>query len=86
MTAHSSILAWKISWTEEPGGLEFMGSQTVGDDLTHRLSTLHCEVSCTNHSFHLLDTSFVPNNVLYTLFVLFYGENTGTQCLGSLSC
>ena len=24
---HSSILAWKISWTEEPGGLQFMGSQ-----------------------------------------------------------
>ena len=24
---HSSILAWKIPWTEEPGGLQFMGSQ-----------------------------------------------------------
>ena len=27
MATHSSILAWKIPWTEEPGGLEFMGSQ-----------------------------------------------------------
>ena len=27
---HSSILAWRISWTEEPGGLEFMGSQRAG--------------------------------------------------------
>ena len=27
MAAHSSILAWRIPWTEEPGGLQFMGSQ-----------------------------------------------------------
>ena len=27
MATHSSILAWEISWTEEPGGLLFMGSQ-----------------------------------------------------------
>ena len=29
---HSSILAWRIPWTEEPGGLQFMGSQKVGYD------------------------------------------------------
>ena len=29
MATHSSILAWKISWTEEPGRLQFIGSQTV---------------------------------------------------------
>ena len=28
MATHSSILAWKISWTEEPGGLQSMGSVT----------------------------------------------------------
>ena len=27
MATHSSILAWKIPWTEEPGRLQFMGSQ-----------------------------------------------------------
>ena len=27
---HWSILAWEIPWTEEPGGLQFMGSQRVG--------------------------------------------------------
>ena len=27
MATHSSILAWRILWTEEPGGLQFMGSQ-----------------------------------------------------------
>ena len=32
MATHSSILAWRISWTEEPGGLESMGSQRVGHD------------------------------------------------------
>ena len=30
---HSSTLAWEIPWTEEPGGLQSMGSQRVSDDL-----------------------------------------------------
>ena len=30
MATHSSILAWKIPWMEEPGGLQSMGSQRVG--------------------------------------------------------
>ena len=32
MATHSSIHAWKILWTEEPGGLQSMGSQRVGHD------------------------------------------------------
>ena len=32
MAPHSSILAWKIPWTEEPGGLQSMGSLRVGHD------------------------------------------------------
>ena len=32
MAAHSSILAWSIPWTEEPGGLQSMGLQRVGHD------------------------------------------------------
>ena len=32
MATYSSILAWKIPWTEEPGGPQFMGSQRVGYD------------------------------------------------------
>ena len=32
MAAHSSILAWRIPWTEETGGPQFMGSQRVGHD------------------------------------------------------
>jgi len=32
MATHSSTLAWKIPWTEEPGGLQSMGSGRVGHD------------------------------------------------------
>ena len=32
MVTHSSILAWKIPWTEKPGRLQSMGSQRVGHD------------------------------------------------------
>ena len=32
MAAHSSILAWRIPWTEEPGGLLFIGSHRVTHD------------------------------------------------------
>ena len=35
MAAHSSVLAWKIPWTKEPGRLQFMGSQTI--DMTEQL-------------------------------------------------
>ena len=43
MATHSSILAWRIPWTEEPGGLQSMGSQRVGHNWrgwapTHRHS------------------------------------------------
>ena len=30
VATHSGILAWQIPWTEEPGGLQFMGLQSVG--------------------------------------------------------
>ena len=32
MATHSSILAWKIPWTEDPGRLQFIGLQRVGHD------------------------------------------------------
>ena len=32
MTTHSSILAWRIPWTEEAGGLQSIGSHRVGHD------------------------------------------------------
>ena len=41
MAIHSSILAWKIPWTEEPGGLQSKGLQRVGQ-------------SCEDSDFHSL--------------------------------
>ena len=43
---HTSILAWRIPWTEDPGGLQSMGSQRVGHDRSDlaciHISTLFC--------------------------------------------
>ena len=38
MATHSIILTWRIPWTEEPGGLQTMGSQRVGQDGATSLS------------------------------------------------
>ena len=32
MATHSNILVWRISWTEEPGGLQSIGSHRIGQD------------------------------------------------------
>ena len=50
MATHSSILAWRIPWTEEPGGLQSMGLQRVGNDLVTNTHTV----------------TIVNNTVLYT--------------------
>ena len=39
MATHSSILAWETPWTEEPGGLQPMGSQRIGHDLATKQQT-----------------------------------------------
>ena len=38
MAIHSRILAWRIPWTEEPGGLQSLGSQSFESDMTLRLN------------------------------------------------
>ena len=43
MAPHSNILAWKLSWMEEPGGLQSMGSLRVGHD---RQLYFHFSLSC----------------------------------------
>ena len=52
MATHSSILAWEIPWTEEPGGLEW---DTTG-------ATQHCsmEVFCRVSFFHCVDVDLEP--------------------------
>ena len=49
MATHSSTLAWKIPWTEEPGRLQSMGSQRVGHD------------SATSMSMSVSDGAGIPN-------------------------
>ena len=46
MATHFSILAWEIPWTEEPGGLQFMGLQRVA----HNLGTDSAATTCLNLS------------------------------------
>ena len=43
MAAHSSILAWRIPQTEEPGGLQFLGSQRFAHDLVFLVVMYGCE-------------------------------------------
>ena len=47
-TTYSSILAWRIPWTEEPGGLQSMGSQSIWHDWWYLAST-HAH-TCWNYS------------------------------------
>ena len=54
---HSSILVWRIPWTEEPGGLQSMGSQRVGHDWTTK------QQRCTWHGRFLM-LSFLNVRIL----------------------
>ena len=44
MATHSSILAWRIPWTEEPGGLNSMGLQRIRHDLVTNIFKLLSKV------------------------------------------
>ena len=67
MATHSSVLAWRIPWTEEPGGLQSMGSQRVGQDWASNTFT-----TC---SFTLrpprLSTYLIPEKLQAELFECF---------------
>ena len=56
MATHSTILAWRIPRTEEPGGLQFMGSQRVRDDWvtnTHTHTYIHTHTHTHTHTHHM---------------------------------
>ena len=65
MATHSSILAWRIPWTEEPGGLQSMGSQRVGDTHTDTHTTLiqliHIIFSSVQFSCSVVSDSLRPH-------------------------
>ena len=64
---HSSILAWRIPWTAEPGGLQSMGSQRVGHDwatsLSFNISCKASEVVMNSHSFCLPGEMCISPNI-----------------------
>ena len=68
MATHSSILAWRIPWTEEPGGLQSLGSKRVG----HNWATDTFTLKITSKCFQSL--SFLPfrkkNLVFASIFLL----------------
>ena len=45
METYSNILAWRISWTEEPGGLQSMGLQRIEQDSAHAHTHIHIQIN-----------------------------------------
>ena len=68
MATHSSILAWEIPWTEEPGGLHSMGSQRVKHDWVTNTHTNH--IQCIHHSVQfscsVMSDSLRPHELQHT--------------------
>ena len=54
MATHSSILAWRIPWTEEPGGLQSMGSQRVRHEWSDWACPLRTDICSLKYVFHAL--------------------------------
>ena len=57
LATHSSILAWRIPWTEEPGRLQSMGSQKVRQDQSNQTTTSFQELSDVVGSFSFKKTT-----------------------------
>ena len=56
MATHSSVLAWKIPWTEEPGGLQSMGLQRIGHDwVTEHVHIHECHLKTPSKGDGVID-------------------------------
>ena len=73
MVTHFSILAWKISWTEEPGGLQSMGSQRVGHDWV--TNTQHV-MSGTSISSYLEFSEFLRCRLIFSSDVISFSHSS----------
>ena len=71
MAPHSSTLAWKIPWMEEPGGLQSMGSLRVG--LSNFTFTFH---------FHALEKEMAPHYSVLAWRIPGTGEPGGLPSMG----
>ena len=74
MATHSSILAWRIPWTEEPGGLQFMESQKSRTRLSDFTLFFH---------FHTLEKEMATQSSVLALRIPGLGELGGLPSLGS---
>ena len=74
MAPHSSTLAWKIPWAEEPGRLQSMGSLRVGHDWTTSLSLFH---------FHVLEKEMATHSSVLAWRIPGAGEPVGLPSMGS---
>ena len=65
MATHSSILAWEIPWTEEPGRLQSMGLQDL--DTTQRLNGSNNKIEALMSVFVILFPPYFPTEVTFIL-------------------
>ena len=73
MAPYSSTLAWKIPWTEEPGGLQSMGSRRVGHGLSNFTFTFH---------FHALEKAMATHSSVLACGIPGTGEPGGLPSMG----
>ena len=74
MATHSSTLAWKVPWMEEPGRLQSMGSLRVGPDLSNFTFTFH---------FHALEKEMATHSSVLAWRIPETGEPAGLPSMGS---
>ena len=74
MAPHSSTLAWKIPWTEEPGRLESMGSRRVRTGLSDLTFTFH---------FHAMEKEMATHSSVLAWRIPGMGEHGGLPSMGS---
>ena len=75
METHSSILAWRITWTEEPGRLQCMGSQRVG----HNLATEYLRVHALSNVWRLIQCLALSRCLINTLTNLWMNKAYSSQ-------
>ena len=61
LETHSSILVWRIPWTEEPGGLQFVELQRVGHD--SRCARAHACTRAHTHTEHSLSSATLTSEI-----------------------
>ena len=81
MTTHSSILAWRILWTEEPGRLQFMGLQRVGHSLVTKPPPQPC--LSVEKAEGIVPEFRIGGSCRFCLLEM-RGQSSESQCLGSV--